>query len=150
MKNKGGRPTSYKKEYNEQVRKLCLLGATDIEIADFFEVSLTTINNWKHDYPTFFESIKKGKGIADAEIAHSLYNRAKGIKCKEVRTKNDGSKETVERELPPDPVSMIFWLKNRQKEKWRDKHESQVELNDNKKIYIHNSLSVPDEIIDGN
>jgi hypothetical protein len=31
-----GRPTKYKEEYNEQAYKLCLLGATDKELADFF------------------------------------------------------------------------------------------------------------------
>jgi hypothetical protein len=25
--------------------------------------------------------------------------------------------------FPPDPTSMIFWLKNRQPAKWRDKHD---------------------------
>ena len=51
---------SIKRAYAEQARKLCLLG-TDAELADFFEVSESTINNWKFDYPEFSESIK-GKG----------------------------------------------------------------------------------------
>lgn len=38
---KKGRPSGYKPEYAEQARKLCLLGATDQEIADFFEVTPT-------------------------------------------------------------------------------------------------------------
>ncbi|MCV5597561.1 hypothetical protein OFN66_28085, partial [Escherichia coli] len=45
--------------YAEQARKLCLLGYTDAELADFFEVSESTINKWKLDYPKFSESIKK-------------------------------------------------------------------------------------------
>ena len=32
------RPSPYKEEYNEQVYKLCLLGAIDTEISDFFNV----------------------------------------------------------------------------------------------------------------
>lgn len=35
--SKGGRPTKYKEEYTDQAYKLCLLGATDKEMADFFE-----------------------------------------------------------------------------------------------------------------
>ena len=31
-----GRPTKYKPEYSAQAQKLCLLGATDAEMADFF------------------------------------------------------------------------------------------------------------------
>ena len=33
------RPTKYQEAYAEQARKLCLLGYTDAELADFFEVS---------------------------------------------------------------------------------------------------------------
>ena len=42
-----GRPTKYKHEYAEQTYKLCLLGATDEEIANFFDVNVATINRWK-------------------------------------------------------------------------------------------------------
>ena len=47
--NKQGRPTKYEEEYNEQAYKLCLLGATDKEIGDFFNVDERTINNWNRD-----------------------------------------------------------------------------------------------------
>lgn len=53
------RPTKYQEAYAEQARKLCLLGYTDAELADFFEVSESTINKWKLDYPKFSESIKR-------------------------------------------------------------------------------------------
>lgn len=32
--------------------------------------------------------------------------------------------------MPPDTTSCIFWLKNRQKDKWRDKTEQEVTVND--------------------
>lgn len=134
-----GRPTKYKEEYNEQAYKLCLLGHTDEELASFFEVDASTIHRWKHDYPDFCESIKKGKVIADAEVSSSLYNRATGMIIKTqqaMKVKNvtfsEGKKESetenieiaeLENEIPPDPTSMIFWLKNRQPDKWREKRE---------------------------
>lgn len=40
------RPTKYKAEYAEQARKLCLLGATNEELAAFFEVGITTLERW--------------------------------------------------------------------------------------------------------
>lgn len=135
-----GRPTEYKPEYCVQVEKLCKLGATDKEIADFFEVTEQTINNWKSDFPEFFESIKKGKIVADAEIASSLYHRAKGYSHDAVKIfpsggeSDDGKGNKVKGPLivpyvehyPPDTVAAIFWLKNRQKDKWRDKQEVDV------------------------
>lgn len=137
-----GRPTDYREEYNLQVEKLCKLGATDAEIADFFEVEESTINNWKLAHPEFLESIKKGKKIADAEIADSLFQRAKGYSHKAVKIFPSGGETEDEQgnkikgplivpyieHYPPDTVAAIFWLKNRQKDKWRDKQEVDVRV----------------------
>jgi hypothetical protein len=129
--NKGGRPTKYKEEYNEQAEKLCKLGATDQELADFFEVDVSTINNWKIDYPQFFESIKKGKILADSNVAERLYQRALGFEhdSEEIKVADGSVIRVPTRKIyPPDPTAAIFWLKNRQPEKWRDKQEVQHSL----------------------
>jgi hypothetical protein len=129
--NKGGRPTKYKEEYNEQAEKLCKLGATDQELADFFEVDVSTINNWKIDYPQFFESIKKGKILADSNVAERLYQRALGFEhdSEEIKVADGAVIRVPTRKIyPPDPTAAIFWLKNRQPEKWRDKQEVQHSL----------------------
>lgn len=146
-----GRPTDYRIEFNEQVVKLCKLGATDKEIADFFEVTETTINNWKVEHPDFFESIKRGKVLADAEVADKLFKRATGYEYKETTFEKIGAKEAalevgeegmekieddiykkkvVLKEMPPDTVAGIFWLKNRRGkvnskdgQRWADKQE---------------------------
>ena len=120
------RPTKYQEAYAEQARKLCLLGYTDAELADFFEVSETTINNWKLEHSEFLESIKKGKSVADADVASSLFHRAMGYTAKEKREEKtaDGFKEVdAEKHVPGDVTAMIFWLKNRQKDKWREKQD---------------------------
>lgn len=121
-----GRPTKYKPEYNDQAYKLCLLGHTDAELADFFEVSEATINNWKIDFPSFFESIKKGKEFADVDVVQSLYKRATGMTLTKQVVKEGGVVE-VEDEIAPDTTAMIFWLKNRQPKKWRDKQVTEHE-----------------------
>ena len=101
-----GQPTSYKADYADQAKRLCLLGYTDKELAGFFKVCEATINNWKHEYPKFLESIKEGKEDADCEVVESLYKKAK-----------DG-----------DTTATIFGLKNRQAKKWRDKQEIKQEV----------------------
>lgn len=121
-----GRPSKYKPEHAEQARKLCLLGATDADMADFFDVDEATINRWKLEFPEFCESIKKGKMLADANVADRLYQRAMGYEAPDVDIRVvDG--EIVETPMtkyyPPDTPAAIFWLKNRQKGKWRDKVE---------------------------
>lgn len=136
----GGRPSSYNPDYAVHVEKLCLLGATDYDIAIFFDVCEATVNNWKHEHPEFLESIKKGKTVADAHVASKLFERASGaewiedqaFKLKKVHYDDKGKKvmETeeivtvpVRRAAPPDTVAGIFWLKNRKAAEWRDKHE---------------------------
>lgn len=123
------RPTEYKTEYAEQARKLCLLGATDVDLAEFFNVAKSTINLWKKKHPEFSDSIKKGKIVADAEVAESLYKRAIGIEYTEKKVRYDGGKEIREvtkKLIPPDPASGIFWLKNRKRDKWRDKQDHEI------------------------
>ena len=117
----------HKDEYDEQAYKLCLLGATDKELGDFFNVTEQTINNWKKDFPTFFESIKRGKIDADARVAQSLFKRALGYTANETQLSQWGGQFTDEKVIPkeiaPDTTAAIFWLKNRQPDKWRDKQE---------------------------
>lgn len=122
-----GQPTKYKDEYAEQAYKLCLLGHTDADLAIFFEVCEATINNWKIEHPEFLESLKKGKDIADADISESLYKRAKGFEKEAVKIFNNQGEELIVPFIeyyPPDPTSMIFWLKNRQRKKWSDRVDS--------------------------
>ena len=120
------RPTKYQEAYAEQARKLCLLRYTDAELADFFEVSEATINNWKLEYPEFLESIKKGKAVADAEVSDRLYQRAMGFVAPDIdiRVIENRIVETpLKKYYPPDTTAAIFWLKNRQKDKWREKQD---------------------------
>lgn len=128
-----GRPTDYKEEYCVQVEKLCKLGATDKEIADFFEVDESTVNRWKLEYPEFCESIKKGKIIADAEVAESLYKKATGFTNEEVKIfQSDGKPLIVPftAYYPPDTAAINIWLKNRRgrvdkgAQRWADKVET--------------------------
>ena len=125
-KNKGGRPTDHKDEYNEQAYKLCLLGAIDKDLADFFEVSEQTINAWKKKQPKFLESIKKGKAEADSNVAKSLYERATGYKHEDTHVSNyqgDITLTKLTKHYPPDTTAGIFWLKNRKSDAWKDRQE---------------------------
>lgn len=119
-----GRPTKYRPENAEQARKLCLLGATDAEMADFFQVEQKTIDNWKKDHPEFLQSITRGKQQADAEVAEKLFERAKGYSHPEDKIFNDNGSAMVVptvKHYPPDTQAASLWLRNRQPGKWRDK-----------------------------
>jgi hypothetical protein len=140
QKEVGGRPSLYHPQYNEQVEKLCKLGATDKELADFFEIAESTLNLWKHAHPAFMESIKRGKRLADANVAERLYQRAMGFEhdSEEIKVVSDGQglgssieRVPIRKIYPPDTTAAIFWLKNRQPEKWRDKVDVDANVNAN-------------------
>lgn len=133
-KKKTGRKSLYREEYANQALKLSLLGSTDKDMADFFGVSEQTLNSWKKKQPEFLESLKKGKAIADSNVASKLYNRAIGYdfdeKCYEIQkpaNKDDASTlvetKRIKKHMPSDTTAAIFWLKNRQPQLWRDRKE---------------------------
>ncbi len=125
-----GRPSEYDPDKTaKQAKKACLMGATDADLADFFGVSEKTINNWKHDHPEFLQSIKDGKEIADSNVAKSLYERANGYEHPEVHVSNYQGEITLTeltKRYPPDTTAGIFWMKNRQPDKWRDRKQTEV------------------------
>ncbi len=129
---KTGRPTAYKKEYAEQTYKLCLLGYTDKDLAEFFNVSKVTINTWKKKHKDFLYSVTRGKDLADADVAASFYKRATGYRYDEVHQElRDGELQVtrvITKEVVPDAGAALNWLKNRQPEIWRDKQEVRHDL----------------------
>lgn len=122
-----GRPPDFKEEYIEQARKLCALGATDMELADFFGVNVRTLYRWKNAVPKFCHSIKIGKDEPDNRVKRSLFQRAVGFEHDAVKVSFDKFGEPLyapyREYVAPDPTSMIFWLKNRLPEEFRDKQE---------------------------
>lgn len=124
--NDGGRETLFKPEYVEQAEKLSMLGATDVEIADFFGVDRSTLYRWKLAHEEFRDALKVGKEKADERVVSSLYHRALGYSHPDVDIRVIEG-EIVQTELvkhyPPDTAAAIFWLKNRRKDDWRDKQE---------------------------
>jgi hypothetical protein len=157
-----GRPSKYDPTYCDQAEKLCKLGATDEEIADFFSVHVDTIYEWKSVHSEFSEAVKRGKILADAEVAHSFHKRATGYKYDEITYEKIGAgedlvevgeegmetvkqdlykKKVVTKEVPPDAGAALNWLKNRQKDKWRDK----VEV-DNTNLNINSEPLTKEEI----
>ena len=119
-----GRNSLYREEFADQAFKLCLLGATDEELADFFEVSAKTIYNWKDEHPAFLQATIDGKTKADAEVAHSLFRAATGHEMTAERVVKNGDKfEAIryKRYIPGDPAAAFKWLANRRRRDWSDK-----------------------------
>ena len=124
-----GAPPLYKLEYCEQARKICALGAVDVQIADFFNVTVPTIYNWRHRYPEFEEACRAGKEVCDRRVERSLYERAVGLWVDEEKVYcfwDPNGKKVVEhrtkirKHYPADPRAARFWLAHRKPAEWGD------------------------------
>jgi len=123
---KVGRPTKYKPEFAKQAAKACEAGFTDRDIAELLGVDERTLNRWKHDHPEFCQSVKVGKAAADDRVEQSLYRKATGYSFNSEKLfcyEGVVTRAAVVEHVPPSDTAAIFWLKNRRKETWRDKHE---------------------------
>jgi hypothetical protein len=130
-----GRPTDYNPEFVEQARKLCELGATDLELADFLKVDVSTVYRWKNTHPEFCEAVRVGKDACDDRVERSFYNRCVGYSFSAVKIfMPAGAEQPVyapyTEHVPPDTGAALNWLKNRRKDDWRDKTEVDVNVND--------------------
>ena len=105
-------------------------GLTQQQIADNLGINVDTLIEYKKKYTDFSEALKKGKEVVDIEVENALLKRALGYKYDEVTYENGVETKRVTKEVQPDTTAQIFWLKNRQVKKWRDK----VEIADNDAI----------------
>ncbi|MGV1752810.1 hypothetical protein [Agrobacterium sp. CG674] len=121
-RNYGGRPTSWDERNIAIAKQLAGLGATDLEIAQAFEVSIRSIHRWKLEYPEFREALEMGKDVADNRVEHSLYQRATGYSFdseKIVVVEGEPQRVEIIEHVPPDTKAAMFWLQNRRKDAWR-------------------------------
>jgi hypothetical protein len=116
-----GRPSKYISEYAKQARRMCERGATDADLAYFFNVSIQTIANWCVRYEDFLAAVKLGKDAADELMVRSLYQRGRGFTVKATKfVVVDGN--VIEREYdeyyPPETKAAMNWLANRRRGEW--------------------------------
>lgn len=120
----GGNLTLFKPEYIESAYNYALLGVTDTQLGKFYKVTEQTIITWKKKHKEFALALKRGKEDADAQVTKSLFKRATGYETEETKVflyKGKPIKVTIDKHIPPETIACIYWLNNRQPDKWRNK-----------------------------
>lgn len=127
------RKTRYDPAICEQVAYWARDGLIDEEIAKRLGIHISTLYEWKKRYTEFSDALKKGKEVIDYQVEDSLLKRALGFEYEEKTFETVPDLDTGGHKLvctkvvtkiqPPDTTAQIFWLKNRQPKKWRDKQE---------------------------
>lgn len=105
-------------------------GLTDEQIANNIGINRTTLYAWKAKYTDFSNALKRGKEVIDIMVENALLKSAMGYSYDEVTQIGMEDKETgekilvpvkvVTKHVQPNSTSLIFWLKNRKPEAWRD------------------------------
>ena len=122
----GGRPTKYKTEFCDRANDFALVGMTDGEIAGALKIDEATLYRWKNARPQFCEAIKTGRDRYDNEVVEkALRQRAAGYDYQEEVMTREGPSVITQRFHGSDTAA-IFWLKNRQPERWRDRVETDI------------------------
>ena len=100
---------------------LAAMGATNEEIALAMGVSERTIMRWAKEHESFGKALGEGKGVSDAKVIRSLYERATGYEYEEekkiIEYDKDGNVKPVKIEktkkhVPPDVTAhRTMWIR---------------------------------------
>jgi hypothetical protein len=131
----------WKDEYVRLAFYMALLGATDRQLSQVFDVSPQTIENWKHKKDGFLDALRQGKLEADGAVVHSMFQVSCGYshpdevilsnRCKEydpktgklVREWTEPLRVPITKHYPPNVKAGLKWLAARHPETWGNKVE---------------------------
>lgn len=118
-----GRKSKYEEfcaPHIDDIKKWVSAGATDKEIADALDVSLTTLYEYKKKYPKFANAFARGRKIICFEIKGALLKKALGFEYEEEkrvgRKDKDGEQvilvEKYKRYSAPSETAAAMLLRN--------------------------------------
>lgn len=127
--SKGGRPEKYNPEWNSQVTALCLLGHTDVQLAEFLEVDISNFYRWKKRHSEFRNALLNGREKAVSQVVVNLFQRANGYSHPETRVTPGGKKVEIVKHYPPEVRAIALILKSKYPKIWSDtvKVEAKIE-----------------------
>ena len=105
-------------------------GLTNDEIAVAIGMTPSKFRHMLDKYPDFRDLLNEAKEDPNYKVEQSLFKRALGYQVKEIVQKAGKPVQVTIKEFAPDPVSCIFWLKNRSPKRWRDVIEMRHTLAD--------------------
>ena len=105
-------------------------GLTLQEIADNLGIALSTLCNYKNQYPELNEALKKGVDESLYTVENALFKAACGYYYTEEEMTKNGNIVELTKYAKPNITACIFYLKNKAPNgKWRDKQEHDVNAN---------------------
>lgn len=122
----------------EEVRKWAKDGLSDKQIATNLGIAYSTFREYKKKFSALSAPLKEGKASAVKQVENALFKKALGYEYEEVTKELAMNEETGKQELKitkvvtkrvhPDTTAIIFYLKNRMSDKWKnDPHKVKMD-----------------------
>lgn len=138
----------------EILRGLARRGLSDEDIAKSIGISRSTLYAWKNKYDAISDALKEGKLVADLAVESALFKKATGFTVTDTKTTSfldketgeltEGKSEVTTKHILPDTLAIMFWLKNRRPDLWKDKI---VEENDTAETQLNTYLTKLSDVI---
>lgn len=107
------------------IEKMCACGLNAANIRNILNLTVDEYDNLFLD-EKYTLAVRRGKEIADFNVLEGLLIKATGFEHEDVHFasyKGDIMKEKFKKYYPPDMTAIIFWLKNRCPNSWKEKVE---------------------------
>lgn len=149
-----GRRGTYRDWITEEglikVKGWAMDGLSNKQIAHNIGITETTLYEWIKSYPVFSEALKQGKEVIDRQVENALLKSALGYESEETKTymKDDGNGkqtkhvERTKKQVQSNAAAMIFWLKNRKPQDWRERKETELSGSVNTNVSAMQDLTV--------
>lgn len=115
-------------------------GLTDLQIAERLQISEASFYKYRNEHEEFTEALKNGKEVIDTMVENALLKAALGYQYEETKETVDGYERAV-KVAHPNTTALIFWLKNRRPQQWRDKQELGIDGELSIKVSLPKGLS---------
>ena len=114
----------YNRRYAGQAAIAAMNGASDAQLADFFDISLTTFNKWRVRHEDFKNAIINANDALTPWIERSFAHRALGYEYDEEKVWYDAGRGEVIRaqvrtHVPPDVNAAKHWLERCGAARWK-------------------------------
>ena len=126
--NRINHPTAYRETFPALAKTFCMeCGGTNIQLARLFRVGISALKSWLAKYPQFKAAVQAGKDFFDTGTAEQcLLKRVTGYNVVEITEEADKAgklniTKKIYRHIPPDVTAQIFFLCNRNGERWRQR-----------------------------
>lgn len=131
--------SKYRDDFPELAEKYAKQGLTDDQIAGKLGIGKVTYYSYQNKYPNFLNSIKRGKIPVNLEVENALLKRALGYEYDEI-TRTIVDKEVVsikiiKKHVIPDVAAEFIWLKNRVPERWKDRQDIDITIDNLNPLY---------------